>query len=107
TTRPSGERENLDRKERKRLVADLTEELEEMTELVGDVVELARGPGLDAVERQDVALAELTRAAIEAAQRGARAMEFAEDLPPTLVHADAQRLGRAISNMLDNARKWS
>ncbi len=102
-----GRTENLDPAERKRLVADLTQELEEMTELVGDVVELARAPGQDAIARQDVALDELTRDAIERAQRRARDMRFAEDLHPTLVHADAQRLGRAISNMLDNACKWS
>ena len=102
-----GRSENLDPEERKRLVADVTQELEEMTELVGDVVELARAPGQDAVQRQDVALDELTRDAIERAQRRARDMRFEQDLHPTLVHADAQRLGRAISNMLDNACKWS
>jgi two-component system sensor histidine kinase MprB len=102
-----GRTENLDPEERKRLVADLTQELEEMTELVGDIVELARAPGQDAIARQDVALDELTRDAIERAGRRARDMTFAEDLHPTLVHADAQRLGRAISNMLDNACKWS
>ncbi len=102
-----GRTENLDPEERKRLVADITQELEEMTELVGDVVELARAPGQDAIARQEVALDELTRDAIERAQRRARDMEFVEDLHPSLVHADAQRLGRAISNMLDNACKWS
>jgi two-component system sensor histidine kinase MprB len=102
-----GRAEQLDPAERKRLVADLTEELEEMTELVGDVVELARAPGEDAIARQDVGLDELTRDAIERARRRAREMHFDQDLHPTLVHADAQRLGRAISNMLDNACKWS
>jgi two-component system, OmpR family, sensor histidine kinase MprB len=102
-----GRSENLDPEERRRLVGDITDELEEMTELVADVVELARAPGQDAVERQDVALDELTRDAIERAERRARDMTFEEDLRPTLVHADAQRLGRAISNMLDNAGKWS
>ncbi len=102
-----GRTENLDPEERKRLLADITQELEEMSELVGDVVELARAPGQDAIARQDVALEELTRDAIERAQRRARDMRFAEDLHPSLVHADAQRLGRAISNMLDNACKWS
>jgi two-component system, OmpR family, sensor histidine kinase MprB len=102
-----GRTEDLDPEERKRLVADLTQELEEMTELVGDVVELARAPGQDAIARQDVALDELTRDAIERAQRRAREMTFEHNLHPSLVHADAQRLGRAISNMLDNACKWS
>jgi two-component system sensor histidine kinase MprB len=102
-----GRTEKLDPEERKRLVADLTQELEEMTELVSDIVELARAPGQDAIARQDVALDELTRDAIERAQRRARDMRFEEDLHPSLVNADAQRLGRAISNMLDNACKWS
>jgi len=102
-----GRTENLDPEERKRLVADLTQELEEMTELVGDVVELARAPGQDAIARQDVALDELTRDAIERAQRRAREMHFEQRLEPSIVHADAQRLGRAISNMLDNACKWT
>jgi two-component system sensor histidine kinase MprB len=102
-----GRTEDLDPEERKRLVADVTQELEEMTELVGDIVELARAPGQDAVARQDVALDELTRDAIERAQRRAREMRFDQRLEPSIVNADAQRLGRAISNMLDNACKWS
>ena len=102
-----GRSEKLDPEERKRLVADVTGELEEMTELVGDVVELARAPGQDAIARRDVALDELARDAIERAERRARELTFEQHLQPSLVHADAQRLGRAISNMLDNAAKWS
>jgi two-component system sensor histidine kinase MprB len=88
-------------------VDDVTEELEEMTELVADVVELARAPGQDEIARQDVALDELTRDAIERTQRRARELAIEAHLIPSVVHADPQRLGRAISNMLDNARKWS
>ena len=102
-----GRGDRLDPAERRRLVADVTQELEEMTELVGDVVELARAPGQDAVERQDVALDELTRDAIERAKRRSRGLSFEQRLRPSVVSADAQRLGRAISNMLDNACKWS
>jgi two-component system sensor histidine kinase MprB len=102
-----GRGDGLDAEERKRLVADVTQELEEMTGLVGDVVELARAPGQDAIARQDVALDELTRDAIERAERRARGISFEPDLEPTLVHVDPQRVGRAISNMLDNATKWS
>ena len=78
-----------------------------MTELVSDVVELARAPGHDAIARQDVALDELTRDAIERAERRARGIGFRSRLEPSLVHADPERVGRAISNMLDNATKWS
>jgi two-component system, OmpR family, sensor histidine kinase MprB len=102
-----GRSDRLEPAERDRLVEDLTQELEEMTGLVGDVVELARAPGQDAVQRQDVALDELARDAIERAERRDRGLSFDADLHPSLVNADAQRLGRAISNMLDNAGKWS
>jgi two-component system sensor histidine kinase MprB len=102
-----GRSDRIDPEERKRLVADLTEELEEMTDLVGDVVELARAPGQDAIARRDVALDELARDAIERAERRARGLRFERRLRPSIVSADAQRLGRAISNMLDNACKWS
>jgi two-component system, OmpR family, sensor histidine kinase MprB len=102
-----GRGERLGRAERHRLVEDVTQELEEMSALVGDVVELARAPGEDAVERRDVALGELTGDAIERARRRARGMRFEQRLGDSVVHADAERLGRAISNMLDNASKWS
>jgi two-component system, OmpR family, sensor histidine kinase MprB len=102
-----GRSDRLDPGERRRLVGDVTQELEEMSELVGDVVELARAPGQDAVQRQDVALDELARDAIERAQRRAREIRFEPRMRPSIVNADAQRLGRAISNMLDNACKWS
>jgi two-component system, OmpR family, sensor histidine kinase MprB len=102
-----GRSDEIDPDERRRLVSDLTDELEEMTDLVGDVVELAREPGQDGLARQDVALDELARDATERAQRRARGVTFETRISPTLVDADPQRLGRAISNMLDNAWKWS
>jgi two-component system, OmpR family, sensor histidine kinase MprB len=102
-----GRGDDLDPEERRRLVADVTQELEEISELVGDVVELARAPGEDAIVRQDVALDELTSDAIERAGRRARGISFERRIEPSLVHADPQRVGRAISNLLDNAAKWS
>src|SRR5262249_6005048 len=74
---------------------------------VSDVVELARQPGQDAVARQDLALDELTRDAIERAQRRARGLRFEQRISPSLVNADPQPLGRAISNLLGNPRQWS
>jgi two-component system sensor histidine kinase MprB len=103
-----GRRDQIDSAEREQLVGDLTDELEEMTELVADVVELARLPGQDGgAVREDVALDELARDAVERSRRRARELQFEERISPSLVHGDRQRLGRAISNMLDNACKWS
>jgi two-component system, OmpR family, sensor histidine kinase MprB len=103
-----GRRDQIDPAERERLVGDLTDELEQMTELVADVVELARLPGQDGgAVREDVALDELARDAVERSRRRARELQFEERISPSLVLGDRQRLGRAISNMLDNACKWS
>ena len=103
-----GRREEIDPVEREQLVGDVTDELEEMTELVADVVELARLPGEDGgAVREDVALDELARDAVERSRRRARELRFEERISPSLVLGDRQRLGRAISNMLDNACKWS
>jgi two-component system, OmpR family, sensor histidine kinase MprB len=103
-----GRRDQIDPAEREQLVGDLTDELEEMTELVADVVELARLPGQDGgAVREDVALDELARDAVERSRRRARELQFEERISPSLVLGDRQRLGRAISNMLDNACKWS
>ena len=102
-----GRGNGLDAPERKRLVADLTEELEELTALVADVVELAREPNGDTLVVQDVRLDELGRDALERARRRARGLRFTERISPTLVRGDPERLGRAISNLLDNAAKWS
>jgi two-component system sensor histidine kinase MprB len=103
-----GRRDRIDAAEREQLVADLTDELEEMTELVADVVELARVPGEDGgAAHEDVALDELARDAVERSRRRARELRFEERISPSVVRGDRQRLGRAISNMLDNACKWS
>jgi len=93
---------------RDRLVEDVTAELEELTDLVADVVELARLPGEDGdIATEVLALDELAGDAVERARRRARGLRFVESLSPSLVRGDRQRLGRAISNLLDNAAKWS
>ena len=104
--RSSGSRDMTD-DERGRLIADVTDELEELTALVADVVELAREPGAEAIVIQDVAMDELARDAIERARRRFRGLHVRGEHLPRLVTGDPQRLGRAISNLLDNAAKWS
>lgn len=87
------------------LRADIVSELDELTRLVGDVVELARG-----TERKgtigDVALDEVVSAAVERSQRRS-ALSFHVNLEPTLVSGEADRIDRAVSNLLENACKWS
>jgi two-component system, OmpR family, sensor histidine kinase MprB len=82
------------------------EELDELTALVGDVVELARG-SKPSGEPGDVRLDEIVREAIDRARRRAPGLTFQQVIEPTLVRGEADRISRAVTNLLDNASKWS
>jgi two-component system, OmpR family, sensor histidine kinase MprB len=92
--------------ERESLRRDVIAELDELTGLVGDLVELARGTQLTAAA-DDVRLDEIVRAAVARADRRADGVQFSVDVEPTLVTGDARRIDRAVANLLDNAVKWS
>jgi two-component system, OmpR family, sensor histidine kinase MprB len=101
------ESERLPPSEREALRADIVGELDELTALVADIVELARGskPGeaVDDVRLDEIAIAVVERARARAGDR----VLFAVDAEPTLVRAEPERIQRAISNLVDNALKWS
>jgi two-component system sensor histidine kinase MprB len=99
--------ERLPAEERAALREDILAELDELTALVGDVVELARGsdPGR---ELDDVRVDRIAAALVErATTRRAADVSFSVDLEPTVVRGEPDRVSRAISNLLDNAIKWS
>ena len=101
-----GEAELLPDADRQSLREDIVNELDELTALIADVIELARGTaGED--QRDDVRLDEIVAAAVERARRRARGVTFEQRLEPTLVRGEAARIDRAVSNLLENARKWS
>jgi two-component system, OmpR family, sensor histidine kinase MprB len=92
--------------ERERLMRDVALELDELTALVADVVDLARGAQPDTLS-QELRLDELAAACVDKARRRSSGTEFAERLEPAVVRGDPDRLGRAIDNLLDNAVKWN
>ncbi len=96
----------LPRQDRERLLSDVVAQLDELTVLVTDLVDLARGDEPAAIT-QDVRLDLLVEEAVERARRHASDKRFATDLQPSLVVGVPGRLDRAISNLLDNAAKWS
>ncbi len=87
------------------LRADIVGELDELTRLVEDVVELARGGAAEG-PRAPTRLDELVAAAVQRARRRGD-LDFELRLEPTTIDADAARVDRALANLLDNARKWS
>ncbi len=96
----------LTAEDREALRADVIAELDELTALVGDVVELARGRQLVS-ELGELRLDEILADAVARARRRAPALVFDSSLEPTLVHGEGERIDRAVSNLLDNASKWS
>ncbi|HEV3230003.1 MAG TPA: HAMP domain-containing sensor histidine kinase [Solirubrobacteraceae bacterium] len=98
--------DRLPKHELESLRADIVEELDELTALVADIVELARGakPGQSL---DDVRLDALVQSQIDRSRRRASDLTFEAQLEPTVVSGDPERINRAVSNLLDNARKWS
>jgi two-component system sensor histidine kinase MprB len=96
----------LSPEDREALRADVIEELDELTALVSDVVELARGsrPGAEA---GDVRVDAIVTDALDRARRRAPSLQFRAELQPTLVRGEGYRIARAVINLLDNAGKWS
>jgi two-component system sensor histidine kinase MprB len=102
------EADRLPEADRAALRSDIVQELDELTALVADVVELARGTkGADG-EADDVRLDLIAESLVERAQRRAGdEVTFDVDVEPVVVSGQPERVSRAVSNLLDNARKWS
>ena len=92
--------------ERRQLVHDVNEQLAEMSALVAELMELARG-AQHPQEPEDVRLDLLVEGAIERARRRREFVKFTADLAPTTVHGVPASIERAVGNLLDNAIKWS
>jgi two-component system, OmpR family, sensor histidine kinase MprB len=90
--------------DRRRLLEDVRAETEELTALITDVIELARGDELPA-SVDDVQFDHVVAEAVARARRRRPGTRFDAQLEPTLVEGLSERLGRAVDNLLDNAAK--
>lgn len=96
----------LDPESRDRLLSDVVEQTEELSALVGDLIELARGDlPMDASE--EVRLDKIVSETVARARRNAPGIGFEVASEPTLLDGIPERLARAISNLLDNAARHS
>ncbi len=96
----------LPEEERARMLGDVTGQLDELSGLVGDLVDLARDGAPDE-PLEAVRLDLLVGEAAERARRLHPGREIRLDAAETLVQGSPGRLDRAVSNLLDNAEKWS
>jgi two-component system, OmpR family, sensor histidine kinase MprB len=92
--------------ERHQLREDLLSQLRELTGLVGDLVELARERPPES-DLDELDLAALVAGCVERARNRGGGVSFDCSLRPSAVRGDRARLERAVTNLLDNARKWS
>lgn len=88
------------------LQADVMAQIEELSTLVGDLVDLAREDAPEAVYDQ-IDIGDVAARALERARRRRTTVEFVGDLRPWFVYGHEAGLERAILNVLDNAAKWS
>jgi two-component system, OmpR family, sensor histidine kinase MprB len=96
----------LDAGERNELVTDVEEELESMTTLVSEMVELAHGEERD-IQPTGFRLDQVVQSAVDRAAKRTPTVAFRADLEPTTIIGIPERVERAIDNLLDNAHKWS
>jgi two-component system sensor histidine kinase MprB len=97
-TLPAGERE--------RLLDDVVEQTGEMTALIAELIELARGQRQQE-EADEVRLDLIAADAVERTRRNRPTVTFTTDLHESVVHGAPSTIERAVSNLLDNAAKWS
>ncbi len=91
---------------RRDLLDDVGAQMEELTTLVGDLVELARDEALSpVVERFD--LVDALNRALARVRRRAPSLTFDVQASPWWVEGDPSAVERALTNLLDNAAKWS
>ncbi len=91
---------------RRELLDDVRGQIEELTTLVGDLVMLARDEQPEA-SIGTLDLAEVADRALTRVRRRAAGVDLDIRLEPWLAEGDATALERAITNLLDNAAKWS
>jgi two-component system, OmpR family, sensor histidine kinase MprB len=100
--------EELAPEEREVLIGDVLTQLDELTSLVADLAELARGeqPQLttESIRLDSVVLEAVEIATTHGRSRG---VTFDARVESTWVSGSTARIGRAIDNLLDNALKWS
>ncbi|MGW5521082.1 HAMP domain-containing sensor histidine kinase [Gordonia sp. NPDC003950] len=88
------------------LRSDVMAQIEELSTLVGDLVDLAREDAPEVV-LEEIDLAEVIENALERVRRRRADVEFTTEVSHWYVFGEPQGLARAVLNVLDNAAKWS
>ncbi len=98
--------QELSEDDRHRLLADVLEQSEELSALIGDVIELARGD-LPLTSAEDIRLDRVVADCLTRARRDFPDVHFESTLEPVVVDGIPERIARAVNNLLDNAAHHS
>ncbi|EHN09014.1 ATP-binding region ATPase domain protein [Patulibacter medicamentivorans] len=93
--------------ERRSILTDVRDQAEDLGLLVSDLIELARGDAPAREADEPVALDDLVREMVTRARRDHRGVSFAVEAEALVVCGRPDRLGRALSNLLDNAARYA
>lgn len=88
------------------LRADVVAQIEELSTLVGDLVDLAREDAPETVHER-IDLADTVERSLERVRRRRNEVDFEAEVAPWWIYGDGAGLARAVLNVLDNAAKWS
>ncbi|MCW2838554.1 MAG: two-component sensor histidine kinase [Aeromicrobium sp.] len=97
---------HLSDEQRPEIMGAVRAQLEELTTLVGDLVELARDEPMSR-DPAPLDFADVVTQAVDRVRLRAPEVGFDVDLSPWMVIGEPQLLERAVTNLLDNAAKWS
>jgi two-component system sensor histidine kinase MprB len=89
------------------LRSDVIGQIEELSTLVGDLVDLTREDNAHGRLLEDAEMTEIIERSLERVRRRRNDIHFNVDIIGWQVHGDAAGLSRAVLNLLDNAAKWS
>jgi two-component system sensor histidine kinase MprB len=101
-----GQESDMPVQERQRILDDVVEQIEELTLLMNDLIELGRGEQPRSGS-EDVRLDLIVEEAVERARRHSPDTPFDVELDQVVLTGEPGRLARAINNLLDNAVNYS
>ena len=92
--------------ERQHLIHDLVAQMERLSTLVADLIDLARDEEAP-LPIEEVRLDEVAQTAIDDVHLRYPHVRFISELEPATVRGVRSRIARAVTNLVDNAAKWS